>query len=143
MNRTVAIVVGVVLVLCVCVCLVVAAVGAISGGSILALLGVTQPVADVGEKFMQSLKTADYSTAYKLCDPSLQKELGSVAGLKQMIERGQAQPVKWSFTSRNINNDTGSLEGTVTMQGGEGTVSLELVKSGTDWLVTAFDLSPN
>ncbi len=142
MNRkTIAIIVGVVLALCIFVCVALGLFTAVTGGGIAAIFSATQPVADAGEKFMQTLKAADYNAAYKLCDPSLQKQLGSATGLKNMIERGKAQPVKWTFDSRNIENNTGKIEGRVTMAGGEGTLTLEFAKAGKDWLVTGFDMS--
>ncbi|MCL4394816.1 MAG: DUF4864 domain-containing protein [Chloroflexi bacterium] len=134
--KTVLIVVGVIIVLCLCAFIAIIGLG-LAGG-----LGLTQPVADVGEKFMQSLKTGDYDTAYALCHPSLQEQFGSAQGLKQMVAEGQAQPVKWSFNSRNIENDQGHMEGTVTMKGGEGTVTIDLVKAGSEWKVIGFDLKP-
>ncbi len=133
-KRTVLIVAAVAAALCLC-CFV-----AIIGFSIVGGLGLTQPAADVGEKFMQSLKTGDYDTAFALCHPSLQQKLGNAQGLKRLIENGKAQPTIWSFTSRNVDNDQAHLEGTVTMLGAEGTVTLDLVKLESDWKVIGFNL---
>ncbi len=123
--------------MCICACVAIAGFAAIGG------LGMTQPAADVGEKFMQSLKAADYATAYALCHPALQREIGSSQNLKEMVESGQAQPRAWNFTARSIENDQGHLEGTVTMQGGAGTVTLDLAQSGGEWKVIAFNLQPD
>jgi hypothetical protein len=126
----------------VCLCLCIALVGIASIGGIGAFAG-TQPIADQGERFMQSLKTGDYAGAYALCHPALQQKLGSAQGLQRLIENGKAKPSSWNFSSRNLENNQGHLEGTVTMVGGEGTVTLDLAKSGNDWKVIAFDLKPN
>ena len=136
-TRKVLIIAAVVVGLCIC-CFV-----AIIGFSSVGGFGLTQPAADAGEKFMQSLKSGDYATAYALCHPSLQQKFGSAQGLKQLVENGQARPTTWNFTSRNIENAQAHLEGTVTMQGGKGTVTIDLVQVGSDWKVIGFNLQPN
>jgi Domain of unknown function (DUF4864) len=92
---------------------------------------------------MQSLKSGDYATAYALCHPALQQQLGSAQNLQRMVENGKARPISWSFTSRNIENNQGHMEGTVTMQGGTGIVTLDLAQSNGEWKVLAFNLEPN
>ncbi len=104
------------------------------------MLGATQPVADAGDKFMQSLRDGNYAAAHALMHPDLQQEIGTPQDLRQMIESNKAQPKKWTFTSRDIENDEGYLEGSVTMTGGEGTVTIDLVKVGNDWKVVSFNL---
>ncbi|MDE3090573.1 MAG: hypothetical protein KGJ80_14425, partial [Chloroflexota bacterium] len=99
--RNVLLIAAVVVGLCIC-CFV-----AIIGISILGGFGLTQPAADAGEKFMQSLKVGDYDTAYALCHPSLQQKLGGAQGLKRLVENGKAQPTTWNFTSRNVDNAQG------------------------------------
>jgi hypothetical protein len=135
-TRNVLLIAGVVVGLCICCFVVVIGLGIVGG------FGLTQPAADAGEKFMQSLKAGDYNTAYALCHPSLQQKLGSAQGLKQLVENGKAQPSTWNFTSRNIENAQAHLEGTATMQGGNGTVTLDLVQVGSDWKVIGFNLTP-
>ncbi len=123
--------------LCLCVFIAIIGMGLVGG------IGLTQPVADVGEKFMQSLKAREYDVAFGLCHPSLQQKIGNAQGLKQMVETGKAQPIKWSFDSRNIENNQGRIEGTVSMQGGEGSLTLEFAKSGNEWKVIGFNLEEN
>jgi hypothetical protein len=140
MNKRTLLIIGggcaAVLVLCLCVA------GAAIGLGLVGGIGLTQPVADVGESFMQSLKAGNYDAAYGLCHVELQKKIGSARNLRTMVEGGKAQPVKWSFTSRNVDNDQGHMEGSVTMAGGDGTVTLDLAKAGNDWKIIAFDLQP-
>ncbi len=145
MNRkTVIIIAGAIIGVCLC-CTIVIIGGTLlgAGGTVAAIFGATQPVADVGDKFMQSLKAGDYATAYAQLSPALQKKIGTAQDLRQMVESGQAKPSKWSFDTRNIENDEGHLEGSVSMQGGEGTVTLDLVKTGNDWKINAFNLEPD
>ncbi len=125
------------LLLCLCLFGAAMALGLLGG------IGLTQPVADVGENFMQALKAGNYDAAYGLCHANLQSKIGSARNLKSMVEGGKAQPLKWTFTSRNIENDQGSMEGSVTMTSGEGTVTIELAKAGDDWKIIAFDLQPD
>jgi hypothetical protein len=136
-KKTVVIIVVAVAAMCVCACIAIIGIGFIGG------IGLTQPTADVGEKFMQSLKTSNYDAAFALCHPALQRKLGNVQGLRRLIESGKATPIKWSFNSRSVDSDQGTMEGTVTMVGGAGTVSLEFIKSGSEWQVSAFNLTPN
>lgn len=133
-RRNIILIAAAVVGVCLCLCIAIFGVAFIGG-----FLG-TQPVADLGEKFMQSLKSGDYATAYALCHPSLQQKLGSAQGLQRLVENGKARPSSWSFSSRNIESDQGHMEGTVTMQGGDGTVSLDFAKSGNDWKIIGFDL---
>lgn len=139
MNRkTILIIGGVILGLClVCVCLFAAAFALGLGGA----LGLTQPAATAGENFMTALKNGDAAGAYNLCTPALQRELGSAQGLDTRIKNGRVQPTTWSFSSRNIQNDTGQLDGTVTFTGNrEGTVRLVLAQVGGEWKISGFNL---
>ncbi|HEX9115363.1 MAG TPA: hypothetical protein VGA61_04790 [Anaerolineae bacterium] len=131
-RKTVLIVVGVLLAVCVVGAGVVAALG----------LGLTQPAANVGNSFMQALKSADYKGAYALMTPALQHKLGNVHGLQTMIERNKAQPTQWTFTDRRVNGDEGHLQGTATLASGPGLVSIDLVKSENQWMIIGFNLTP-
>lgn len=136
LNKKVVVVIAVVAVV---LCLVLVGIGAVIGFGV---LGATQPAADTGEKFMQALKAGDYAAANALCLPALQQKVGNAQGLKRIVESGKAQPTTWTFTSREVNNDQAQLQGAVAMQGGEGTVTLDLLKVGSDWKVSAFNLTP-
>jgi len=135
MNKKVLLIIGgVVLVLCL-ICAGIAAVAFVLG------FGLTQPAAAVGENFMTALKNGDYAGAYNLCSPALQKELGSPQGLETRIKNGRVQPTQWSLTSRNVSNDQGQLDGSVTFTGNrEGTVLLVLAQVGNDWKIAGFQL---
>ena len=104
-------------------------------------MGATQPTASAGEAFMSALKNGDYNQAYNLCTPALQRELGNARNLETRIKNGKAEPTAWSFTSRNVTNDTGQLEGSVTFTGNrEGNVRLVLAQLGGEWKISGFDL---
>ena len=123
-------------ILCSCIGLIVMVA---TGG--LAALGLTGPAADVGESFMVALRDRDYSTAYSLCDPALQVELGSVEGLQSLVEAGSATPATWSFNSRQVSGNIATLSGNMTFENGQsGQVDLTLINSGSSWLLTSFNL---
>lgn len=127
-------------VLLVCVCVVcIGAVVAFGG----AILVATQPVVDAGDAFMTALQNEDYEAAYALCSPALQSEIGAVENLQTLLEQGGVAPTSWSFSSRSIENNTGSVSGTATMEDGSTLdVALNFTKSGDDWLVEGFDFTP-
>jgi hypothetical protein len=103
MNKKILLIIaGAVLVLClVCVGVIVLSVGL--------GVGLTQPIANVGDEFMTALKNEDYTRAYNLCAPSLQQELRNPQNLANLIRNARVQPTQWSYTSRNVSNDQGQL----------------------------------
>ncbi len=117
---------------------------AVSAVGVVIALFATQPTANVGDDFMTALQSSNYDKAYELLHPALQKKVGTSQDLEQMIEKGKVHPVKWSFSSRSIENDTGELDGSATFTGNrEGTVQLSLQKAGSDWKIIAFNLQEN
>jgi hypothetical protein len=113
--------------------------GILFGSLFAGVIGLTQPAADAGEKFMAALRDGNYDAAYALCTPSLQEEVGDAATLKDALS--SKQPTKWTFTSRNIQNDLATLQGTTTYTGNEtGEVEMELRKVGNDWKVSFINL---
>lgn len=117
---------------------------------ILALIGVfvffifaaTRPVADTGDRFMNALKAGDNQAAYALATSSLQQELGSAEELGKVTQ--QLRPSEWSWSSRNINNDMGQVEGSVTFSDGRsGHARVTLQRSGSEWKVAGFNLNPS
>lgn len=136
MNRKVLLIGGGVLV---ALCLVCVIIFAVIGGTAFFL---TQGPAEVGDKFMTALKAEQWGAAYELCTAGLQKELGTPADLGTLVTRAKATPMSWSITNRNVNNDRAELSGTATFEGGDGTVELALFKSGNDWKVNVFNLTP-
>ncbi len=136
MNRKVLIIGGIgcgALLLLVCVGIV--------GIALLGGLGATQPAADAGENFMAALKGSNYTRAYELMHPALQQKIGQAQDLQAMIESGNVRPTQWSFSSRSISGEEGTLDGSVTFNGNrEGAMHLELAKAGSDWKIIGFNL---
>ncbi|MCX7839135.1 MAG: hypothetical protein N2559_06720 [Anaerolineae bacterium] len=104
-------------------------------------LGATQPIINAGDSFMTALKNEDYTSAYNLCTPALQQELRNPQGLANLIRNANVRPIQWSYSSRNVSNDQGQLEGSVTFVGNrEGTVQLVLTQVGGTWKIAGFRL---
>jgi hypothetical protein len=111
------------------------------GGALLVggVLNATQPVVDAGNAFMTALRDGDYNKAYDLSAPVLQQDAGNVEGLQAAL--GTKPVASWSFNSRNISNNQGSLEGTTTYtDGSTGTVTMALTQVGKDWKVAGVSL---
>lgn len=110
------------------------------------IIRITQPVVDAGNTFMLALSRADYPSAYGLMSESLQSELGSVEGFAaQMQEAGiQPQPDEWGFSSRNINDETGSVSGGVTMIDGRSfDIEIGFTQSSSGaWRINRYNFTP-
>jgi hypothetical protein len=111
------------------------------GGALLVggVINATQPVYDAGQTYMTALRDGDYNKAYDLSAPSLQQEAGNAEGLQSVL--GTKPLASWNFTSRSINNNQGSLEGTTTYtDGSTGTVTMALTQVGNAWKVAGISL---
>lgn len=131
-KKTVIIIISVIAGLCL-ICACIAGIGIALG------VGLTQPVRDQGDAFMQALKDSRYPMAYNMCDKDLQSELGSPAGLQSLVETNGVSPESWSFSSSNIENDRGVISGTTTLKSGT-TVGIEIIfrRAGDQWKITSF-----
>jgi len=98
-----------------------------------------QPAADVGHAFMKALKNANYARAFELCDPDLQEEFGSDAGLEEWLAANDIAPVEWSFPERNMLPNMVQILGFITLEGDrEGFVELLMVDVDDQWRVAGF-----
>jgi hypothetical protein len=142
MNQRQVIIVVVVVVVLVCLCG--ALFLAVFGGSLAVIFGLTAPVTDGGNAFMQDLKDGNYEAAFTLCTPELQAKLGGADQLRTKIEDNGLRPEKWSFNSQSINGSQGKVGGSVTFAGShrQGSIEINLVKRGEQWLVDDFLLKP-
>lgn len=132
-GRKIALIVGGVLLGLLLLCVI------LFGSLFAGVMGLTQPAVDAGDKFMSALRDGNYDRAFELSTPSLQQEVVDAETLRDALE--SKQPTKWSFTSRNIQNDLATLEGTTTYANNEsGQVEMELRKVGNDWRVSFINL---
>lgn len=111
----------------------------IVGVVLFAVQGATQPIVDKGDAFLAAMRDNNYNQAFSLCTPALKQEVGDAQGLESALS--SHQPSKWSFSSRNVENNTGSLSGSVTYaDSSTGTVDIVLDKVGSDWLISGVNL---
>jgi hypothetical protein len=105
------------------------------------VIGEVRPMTQAGDAFLTAVSEGDYEQAYNLCSNSLQQELGSATGLKQIIERENRDyiPINWRFESMSMRSSDGETRGRVTYEdGARGTVELTYVNSRDAWLVSSF-----
>lgn len=118
---------------------VVALVVLLAGAIVVFVLNATQPAVDTAERFLQALKTENYTEAYGYATVSLQRELGDAAGLERVIKEAGVQPVEWSFSSRSVEGDMGRIEGTATYaDGNRGPIEISVADTGSGWKVIGF-----
>ena len=104
-------------------------------------------VTAVGTDFMTRLKNSDWTGAYNLCTPDLQKELGTAQQLGTRISNGKAQPVSWTFdqfSDITPQSTEAQIDGSATFSGSRtGTLRLVLDRVGTNqWKISGFNLTP-
>ncbi len=107
----------------------------------------TAQVTAVAQAFMTELKSGNWSGAYAMCTPDLQKELGSAQALGSKITSGKAQPVEWTFSKYSAITSQSSdaqIDGTAKFTGNtSGTLRLVLDRvSGSQWKISGFNLTP-
>lgn len=102
------------------------------------LLALTQPVVDASDEFLGLLGQGKITEAYACTGNgyhALQDEASFTAGVKQL---GLTDFSSVSWNSRKINNDDGSVEGTVTTRsGGTTPIAMQLVKEGGKWKIVS------
>ncbi len=101
----------------------------------------------VATDFMTRLKNSDWTGAYNLCTPDLQKELGTAPQLGTRITSGRAQPVSWTFSQFSDitpQSADAQIDGTASFSGNRtGTLRLVLDRVGTNqWKISGFNLTP-
>ena len=102
------------------------------------IFGLTQPVVDASNEFLALLGQGKIGEAYASTADGFraqQDESSFTAAVKQL---GLTEYASASWQSREINNNEGSVEGTVTTKGG-GTkpIAIRLVKENGKWKVVS------
>lgn len=108
-------------------------IGAIVGVVFYATSGIT----DTADEFFAAAYDGDYDTAHSLTSQRLQEQ-GSPASLEQFLAaQGLDKVTETSWSSRNIENSTGSVEGTVTTESGaEIPILVEFVSENDEWKIS-------
>jgi hypothetical protein len=134
MSKRLLIIIGALAVLACVVC--VGFVVVLGGGVYL----LTKPVADAGDGFMNALKDGDYVGAHAMMTDALKDDVGGVEDLQVMFVKLGAAPESWSYSNRSIDNNTGTLSGTVTLANAKKMdLELSLIKEGDTWKIKAFN----
>jgi hypothetical protein len=99
----------------------------------------------VGEKFLQTIKDADFEAAFGLCTPDLQAELGDPVNLAFYFPTDVLQLDSWTFTIAPDATDSSVslMEGEVTFTDGTlGIFTLNLKQIDNQYLVDNFTFEP-
>lgn len=106
------------------------------------IFGLTAPVVEAGDGFLNALKAGQYEQAYNMLNKDAQAEVGGPENLQRMIESNNARPKEWSFHSRSIDNNRGRAAGSLTFADGSNADSMviNVVKVDGKWKVYAFHL---
>lgn len=108
---------------------------------------IVEDAASAGEKFLQALADGDFATAYDLCTPELQQELGEANQLATMFGPGGLQIESWNYEAQSVALEDGqsgfALTGDVTFSGGKtGSLSVVLVYVDEAFRVAGFSIEP-
>ena len=94
-------------------------------------------VRDVGKSFMTALRDGEHVVSYDLLSPEVQQEIG---GMEQWVAFATPRAFSdWSFSSTNIENDAGQMDGEATLNGDEYNVTLVFGKYGENWKITGIN----
>lgn len=117
----------------------------LAGWFVLVLLGacgVVKGLGDVkaaGEMFMTALRDGKNDVSYAMLTTALQQEIGGEEAWAQFTAPRNFE--SWSFTSVNIENDQGQLDGQGKLGGETYDITLVLQKAGTIWLIAGIQFS--
>lgn len=102
-----------------------------------AVFWATSGIVDVADEFFAAAYEGDYDTAHSLTSQRLQDQ-GSPQALEQFLTaQGLDKVTETSWNSRNIENSTGRLEGTVTTEsGGNIPITVEFVSENDEWKIS-------
>ena len=108
---------------------------------------ISEDAASTGEQFLQALADGDFATAYDLCTPELQQELGEADQLAATFGPGGLQIESWNYETQSVTLEDGrsgfALVGDVTFSGGKtGSLSVALVYVDEAFRVAGFSIEP-
>ena len=145
MEKRTIIIIAVVAVVLLCLCL--GAIGAavtIFGGA--GLQGISSLVGDftdlqaAGDQFLGYLEDGDHRQAFQMMHPDLQAEVGSPVQFARQLEDAIFSVQSWSNSSQSVENEYGTLEGTIDDVDGEAwSYYLEFVRENDRWLLIEYN----
>lgn len=123
-------------------CLIASAIGfvllMVAAAVIFLVFRLTKPVVDEGERFLAALGGGSPAAAYGMASASLRASQSAEDFERTVKAFGLEGYRSANWSNRKIQNDRGTLEGTVvTKAGGSVPLELELIKEGGGWKVLA------
>lgn len=105
----------------------------------------TRDMHNVGEKFMNAIRTDNYGVVVEIVTPDLLEEIGPTGqNMQDQFNESDLRPSTWEFTSREYIGTQGQMSGTVVFtRGRQGKVELSLSKIGRQWKISGFSLEEN
>ena len=94
-------------------------------------------VRDTGKAFMTALKDGDHAASYAMLSPGVQQEIGDMNAWVDFATPRNFE--EYSFSSTNIENGVGKLDGEATLQGDKYNINLVIEKFGEDWKITGLN----
>src|SRR5215213_6185312 len=95
----------------------------------------TQDVAKAGDDFMQAIKDNRLEDAYAMLGDEALEDVDFDGFSATFADSGLTT---WSFSNRQVNNDTGQLNGTAEFVDGTYNVSLVLRKANGIWRIVGY-----
>lgn len=105
-------------------------------------LRLTGGIVDVAEAQLKALKAGDFEKAYSYTSKDFQKST-SIQQFKEFVDSHSSlkEYKSVTFTSREINNNLGTLKGSLTSESGATTpIEYKLVKEGGEWKILSINL---
>lgn len=134
MNRTILALIGCVVVLGCAGCI--AFFAAIAGG----VWFLVAPVSEAGDNFLIEVKEGDFATAYTMCHSDLKADLASAEDLQGFFAQNAPNITGWNFNSRNLDNNVGSLIGSVELADSSSRrIELYLLKEDGEWKISGIN----
>lgn len=119
---------------------------AIGIGSIILLIGATtSPAVDAFKQHLALIANGDDRGAYEMTTSQAFQSNISLEQFQTFVNNnpGLRHITATSISSRSIENNTATLEGTITLENGEKTVfQMKLIKEGDSWKILGFDYGP-
>lgn len=142
-NKTVVIVaVVVVFLLCLCAVGALIAFGAfgVMGTAFTSVVDQFGDLQSAGDFFLGDLRDGEFRLAYDRMHPDLQVEVGGVQQFQRDLEDALFSVNSWNTQNTSVENDYGTLEGTITDQDGDQwNFMLEFVRENGQWQLISYD----
>jgi hypothetical protein len=134
-TRNVLIIAGVAGVVLIACCIMVPL---IAGGAAFSFLfNSTQNMGDTANLFMEHVRETDYEAAYQMLTPDAQRQI-SRGNFREYFTSRDVED--WNFNNFQINNDEAEVTGTVTIEGEQTPIDLDLEQIDGQWRIAQYDL---